>query len=501
MKYIKLICILVVIIFSSIACTSITNDPSLQVVPPKNIDILIQGTWEVAAVLHQSSANEEEWIGKTIMFSNEYAMIGDYLITDVGYQVKRVIAEEYLLYHYKAFPEGFVFSGEEIEVIMATDQGVFFCEVLKEENAELILKIYNDSFLLKKVSNEVNEELLKQLKEENFWRERVKSFPQDELLRTGVLVGLRQTTEGNESNIQAQSYRTLWIASENKKLHPVLETKDIFFPRRNGFWKMEVKEILEGNKHEDALVAYNILTKGKNQIEEVNQQLSNLGQEEKAIYRTINYISNDYVSIGEKSFRIHEGEKIVEKEGLHILVIDSLPNIKRVNILDLLGAAGIESIENGRMKVLGGKKHNSLLQRIEENENYGLERRLGHWFLKGRVGYFEDNKLIVEDYNINLIPPAELVFYDELAIPWTTVKDKIPTAIDLYTSPNKDIALVVTKNEIIVFGIEEQRLQQEPLGKIPLKKGETVVMAEWATGYYVENWEKALGNYINDSTK
>lgn len=491
------------IIFYSTGCVSTDNDPSLQIVPPKNIDISIQGTWEVSGVLSQSATAEEEqeWRGRRIIFSDQYAMVGEYLLMNAGYQTKQVTAEEYLLYHYQSFHEGFNFSQQEIEVITVTDQDVFFCEILKEKDEELILKIYNDSFILKKISDEVNEELLKQLKEENSWQEKVENFPQDNLTRTGVLVGLRQTTEEKGGHLQTQSYRTLWIASENRKLHPFLQTEDIFFPRRNGFWKMEVKRITKENKTEEFLVAYNILIREKSPIEEINPQLI-VGQEkEEALYRTINYISNDYVSIEERSFRMNQGDDVLQKEAVHILVIDSLPTIRKVNILDLLGNAGVEAIENGRKRVLSEKKDNSMLRKEEENENYGLERRLGHWLLKGRISYFEDDELATTDYNINLIPPSKLVFYDELSIPWTMVKDKVPTAVDVYTSPNKDIALVVTKNEVIVFGIEGQKLQQEPLEKIYLREGETVIMAEWAIGPYVENWEKALENYINNYIK
>lgn len=499
MRPFKLICSLLLIILLLTACVGTANDLSMQIVPPKVTDISIGGTWEVVDVLNQSSFTEEDqqWLGKPILFSSQYGVIADYFIKDISYQVKRVNADEYLLYHYKAFPEGYHFSEEEIEVITIMDQDVLFAEILREHGENLILKINNDSFILKMVSQEVDEELLKKRQQENSLTELVENSPQSTLLRTGVFIGLRQDIEENQGEIESHLYRTLWIASENKDLYSFLETENIFFPRRKGFWKMEINRVLDGNRIEDLLVSNNILSKEASySLDNVTHQSLLQPSKLEVIYRKINYISNDYVSIEEKVFQQYKEEKILQREGLHILAIDSLPNIRRINILDLLGSSGLEAIETGRKKILEQNNENNLLLQQNLGENFGLERRFGHWFLKGRVNFHENDQLKTSDYNINLIPPSELVFYDDLSIPWTTVKDRVPAALDLYTSPNKDIALVVTKDEIMVFSIKGRNLQLEPLERIPLKDGEVVIMTEWATGLYVESWQRTFENYV-----
>ena len=72
------------------------------------------------------------------------------------------------------------------------------------------------------------------------------------------------------------------------------------------------------------------------------------------------------------------------------------------------------------------------------------------------------------------------------------MKDKLPHAIDIYTSPNKDIAVVLTRNEIYVYSIHDKQLWDEPLGKYRLKDGSSVIMAEWCMGSYVSAWEKSF---------
>jgi hypothetical protein len=139
---------------------------------------------------------------------------------------------------------------------------------------------------------------------------------------------------------------------------------------------------------------------------------------------------------------------------LQILPIDGLPGIKVVSMEDL----GIETGSPGG--------------------SFGLERRMGHWFFQSPTG------------NIPVIPPAKLVSYDELAVPWTAVKDKVPEAVDVVTSPNKDMALIFTRTEILIFGITQGEMFSQPWQKIPLKKGEKLIMAEWATGRYVDIWKE-----------
>lgn len=501
MKWVKLLGLLAFVIFFSVGCVNTANDATHQIVSPENLDIAIQGTWEVTQILTQKTPSSNEdlqlWLEKTLQFSSEYAVIGDTVLKNPRYQIKRVDSEEYLLYHNKAFPKGFSFTEKEIEVFTITAQDIFFCEILREKDGELLLKLYNDTYLLTKISDEVDEELIYRLEAEGLASENIEQDREDDLIRTGVLIGLRSVIE--EQGIQRHQYRTLWIGASNKSLHPLLETQDLFYPRRSGFWKMESILMTQENRWEELLITYNILAKDITRIQDLSERSMVEDEDTKTITRGINYIGNDYVSIEEKILRTDQGngqERL--QNNLRILPIDSLPSIKGVKIDDLLGDPGAEAVDYFQQQLLGQNKEQPIEWIDEATFGFGLERRLGHWFFKGRINYVRNEGLFAADYNINLIPPSKVVFYDELNIPWKDVKDRIPSTVDLFTSPNRDIALVVTKTELIVFPIDRGKLKEEPLARIPLRKGEAVIMAEWAMGTYVENWEKTLKNHIQD---
>ncbi len=135
------------------------------------------------------------------------------------------------------------------------------------------------------------------------------------------------------------------------------------------------------------------------------------------------------------------------------------------------------------------------INRGETGENFGLVRKNGHWFLVGRINYQSGGTFAQTDFDLNVIPPPNLIFYDTLVLSWHAIKDRVPDALDAFTSPNKDIALVKTKNKLTIYPIGGEQLAENPLAELDLQEGAAVIMAEWAIGSYVESWEKSFLAY------
>ena len=57
-------------------------------------------------------------------------------------------------------------------------------------------------------------------------------------------------------------------------------------------------------------------------------------------------------------------------------------------------------------------------------------RKNGHWFLTGRINYRNDGVLAQKDFDLKIIPPANLIAYDTLALSWHNIKDRVPDALD-----------------------------------------------------------------------
>jgi hypothetical protein len=113
--------------------------------------------------------------------------------------------------------------------------------------------------------------------------------------------------------------------------------------------------------------------------------------------------------------------------------------------------------------------------------------------LRGRLDYSSPSvKNEYADFNVPIEAPENLVNYDSLFPSWEVIKQKVPSALDAYTSPNKDIVVVITNSKLLVYAIKNNILGGEPLRELQLKNSEVSVMAQWATDDYVRIWSEKV---------
>ncbi|ODA40731.1 hypothetical protein [Desulfosporosinus sp. BG] len=464
-------------------CTNLSWTTAGKIIPPLKTVCALEGKWTVIQDLKSSgnsSEGNQNWVGESAQFTQNAAMLGDYVWSNPTYKIKKVNSTDYLMTKYLNLSSTLVPESEEVDVITVSAAENFLGEFMKIDDSKIIGFIQNNALYLQKVSDQVDNSLA--TANPNEFNTNDQSKPGT----SGVLVGLRVPSE-SDSNSGLENdfkYQTLWIAADNKKLHSVLTDNNIFFPRSSGFWELQVRNALNGTKIENELSAHDVTTKipvKQERVMGINQKIVDKG----TFIKTIDYVGNDYVAIENDSRDIKH---------LQVLPVDKISASSGIKLSDLLGTNGLTAYRSARARPLRVLSNEgiSLVDEDKFEENFGLTRKNGHWYLQGRINYQNEGKLHYMDYNVNLIPPAKLTYYDTLCLSWQNIKDRIPDAMDAFTSPNRDIALVITKSKLYVYGISADLLDSEPLTKIDMNIGETVVMAEWATGSYVDNWEKAF---------
>lgn len=497
LKHIRIRCIMLLITLLLTGCQGITNLNSSQtIVSPRNNTIPIQGTWRFCEYNRISEVEEnneikdhrDKFIGKLSFFTNEWAALGDETCQPVNYQIRRVDTRDYFLFHYNVDSQDLGIENPMIDLISVTSNGVLFFDIIKIAEDRLVTYIDESFYFLEKVSDEVDKPFDDGDKDIKPQAQEVEGG--EELLRSGVLLGLSSTTSGPNDDSQYGSrsvYRTIWISSHNRELKSILESPDLFIPRRSGFWKLGHRT----RKMDQSLQDYIQLEPMEAAYHSKETKEEELTGIEGNIKKNILFVGDDYIAI-EYSQTKEDGFK--EPDTYRVLPLDDVNSKKGILISDIAGADMKDIFYKSAQShiISKGLKLNKDLDEIAQEDNFTLSRRNGNWILKGRLNLEKG----YEDFTIGIMPVDKLINYDELHVPWDIIKEKIPMALDAYTSPNKELLLVVKGNFIMIYTLDQGEISDKPLRKIMIKKGESVIMAEWATGDYVTRWEKSF-NQLN----
>ncbi|MCT4607291.1 MAG: hypothetical protein N4A64_14540 [Marinisporobacter sp.] len=462
-------------------CMDIKLDVGKSIQAPKNKVIPIKGTWKVEKYKAEKD-DGQILLGKTAIFSERVAILGEEICEEPEYKVKNVDAKDYFLYTHKSAYNDIKVDGEKIEVISITSKDQYFYDFIRVKDRELIVCMEDEVYYLSKISDATNEERIdKYLQNKNRNEEKNES----NLVGSGVLIGLGSLQDEKKEEI----YRTVWIAAENKKLYPIKEIKELFVPRKSGFWMVGKNQTIQEEVKTDEIFSYSIApNKVKENIEYKEKNVYKQHEVKENVKRQILFVGNDYIATA-------YGKDIKNLAGLEMLLVD---NVKEgIKISDVVGNEGKDIFFNsakGALSKLDISEVNSFYKPREKD--FTLARRNGHWIMKGRLYNKKgENKFL--EFNIQMIPPYKIVHYDHLYVSWNEVKKRVPQAKDIFTSPKKDIALVVTKEAIYVYAIKDNQLSYKYMKKIDLKENERIVMAEWATGSYVDRWNDTINSMEN----
>ncbi|MGO1370231.1 MAG: hypothetical protein ACTHVE_00085 [Senegalia sp. (in: firmicutes)] len=475
MNKIKLIMLLFLILF--IQGCNLDIDDGDKIISPDNLNIVLQGTWKVkeTRTIEEGLLSKEEKnkiLNKDVVFTNEYVFLNDKLIKNPEYKSKSVNAEEYFLYTYKTDIDTLNIDSDKINVIIVTSNNNYFFDIVQIDKKNILL-YYQGAFLyLEKTSNNIDHIDIDRNKNDKYL---IKDNKKDnENLSSGVLLGLKSSTQ-DDFNSEI-SYRTLWISASDKKINPILEIKDLMIPRRSGFWEMKINSYLDS----DSIYAH--------PVEFTDNEISN----EKEKYKdkekkVIHFVSDDYLAI--EYININDIDKKAPR--YKVLPLDNISIKQGLLLSDIDKYNDKNSYYNSAEDFMISKGYKNLddLKLNINSKNFTMARRNGYWILKGRLFSSKTVKETYEDFNINVLPTDELINYNELLLSWDYIKSKVPQTIDAYTSPNKDIAIIISNSKIDIYSIENNLLSSKPIKTIQRKEHEEVVMAEWATGSYVELWD------------
>lgn len=470
----KLFLLLNIVAFFCISCSNLEFDIEETIKPPMNDEITIQGTWKVEKYIStveekdNSKKNNESkqlYVGKDALFDNEIGMIGMDVCINPKYKIIRTSVDTYLQNKYQINEMSIGLKKEDVSVVTITSENRLFYEAIVTDDMKAYIHTENGFLVLIKTSNVVDEKV----KESNIGNVGINmdngEIKEDPLLRSGVLIGI-----ASENN----NYRTLWIYSKNREIKDVRFRNQLLVPRLAGFWELGAignngerifaKPIIEDSANDAAYLNTNILTKEKGKIV---------------------FVGNDYFGIENNSI-------------FNVFPIDKLEEGNKVKISDIIYDNSFSSSRDAFISRLDNEKAKNIISEANE-ENFTIKRRNGHWVMKSRLYFNKAYKgLKYEEFDLNIIVPQSLIYYDEMDIPWNNIKSKLPWITDAYMSPNKDIAILVSSDSLSVYPVKNKSIINNQLIKIPLSKTDSIIMSEWSIGRLADKWGDFVGKTFTD---
>lgn len=494
----KRLIIIIFIILSSLmmGCNIEEGDIKDRLNSPENKILPIEGKWIVEKQLGEAIENDPN-IGMEILFHNNGVIIGSEFTYSPNFKYKRVNSYDYLIYKYKISPRSIGFENSNIDVITLYGENQYLYEFIKYDDESLYIYKDNRFYKLENILETVSIEEVNRYIDIQKNAMRTVSLV-EENKKTGLLLGIKSPIFDDINNLSKWKYETVYIDWELGMVKSIYRMDDILLPRKNGFYKVHVNRKSGSDYVMDKIEIESL--KNMNEKQDLDNEVdleyeympfSPLNEEEdnKSILKNIQFLGNDYISIETINLDLDR------KRMLEIHLVDNFSKNKPMRLSDIIGEEGSKIFAEGAQNEISLEETDKI-----EDTNIGLSRRNGYWMFKGRINYRAKEKEIYKDFDIKAIPPEKMVSYDQLLLPWSEVKKSIPDAKDMFFSPNEDFLIVVKKEAIYAYPIDEGMiLFKNGLKLLEISDNASIIMAEWARGEYVELWENEIvknGGYL-----
>ncbi|MPQ44497.1 hypothetical protein [Clostridium tarantellae] len=490
-----LISMFLISMFFLTGCTKNKVFDQNKVIPPKPNSISINGIWKPISyeVIDEAAVEEgqqDNFMNELVTISEDSVSIEDNIIENPKFKLKRLNKNEYISGSNKITSKYDLKDKEYVDIISVSDNNkTYFNIILADNNKAILFKssLYSPTVvaeLIKKSSSANNsEEDSDEVKSSDNLNKIIDSQDKYYKMDAGILLGLKTLGKKNSSGeLILPQYKTLWISMNGDTIQPIKELNNmLLLPRTNGFSKIQLESKNYNWGHEEVLKVIN-KKKGEKEIK------STLVQDNG--YNDITFIGNDYIGL-----QYYNGKDFNNKYNKYkIIPVDSLNTSESVDITNLLGEKGKVIYENSKMKFLEANKlENS--KKFDLNNNYKnvtLVRKNGQWQLESLINCKSGDETMA--FLINISPVNTFVNYDTMLIPWNKVIDFNPSTRDLVSSPNSKFAVALIEDRLVIYKIINGKIKNE-LANIKINSNDEIVMAEWATGDFVNYWNNIVDEY------
>ena len=307
--------------------------------------------------------------------------------------------------------------------------------------------------------------------------------------------GLLLTTVSASGDAQ-QRFHAYWITLDGAQVQ-VVEGMRLLVPRKAGWWEVGITALVHANSdvRSEKLWAVPLGTvRPRSHVVPISDDdpcsdylntysVSWVGSDFVAMHRDYESACGGHTVSGEQSFvtRLDDMQR-KEQESRPQLTLTELAGPEARKAMDL----GAELANTRAAQASAGGEAASPI--AASDNSWIILRSKGRYRLLGTTPI--ELAKGGDSYSIPFDPPASLVGPDELAVGWDSILDKLPDALDAYTSPDGDLLVVLTPRYVSIFEVKEQKIGAR-LSRIAVESS-SAIAAQWATGANVDRWSETI---------
>ncbi|MNQ89724.1 hypothetical protein D3C85_1050400 [compost metagenome] len=285
------------------------------------------------------------------------------------------------------------------------------------------------------------------------------------------------------------------IAPVRGQLEKTSEGTGILMPYKQNFWKIDslTQTTKKGETRYLSAHLADQPVKSERIVDTEDQEFNRV--------ETLLFAGNQYLSIAE-SEAAWNGNAPYQADRIWVR---TLPQLKEARTLQFYKKP-VDKNHVSLMDVFGTSLTTELasMSRVGDNafgevsgQSWTVKREPGRWVGKvaetPKAGSSRPDSYVLRDFPRDL--PDKVVNHDDICCSWSNMKSSWPQATDALTSPLNDM-LVIFEGDKLKFYSYGQAPGSIPQLTLDLQPGEQLVMAQWATDHYVQEWIDKVGRYL-----
>lgn len=409
------------------------TDINSMISEPKANSLLVSGTWQLTSITSLSDGSESKITDDKLYINKEIIYFEKTKTTNPKFKFRQVNFKNYLLYN-GVVTDKINIDSEDVIVVSIRDERNFYKEFIII-NKNKIATIHNKKYYMyEKISDDVDKNNIGELNSNDNSQNSKKDI--------SFLIGVKSV------GTKDVDYET-FLFRKNGDEKPIFnKIEGLFINNKNKFFLV--------NSTNDGIYVSNDYINNSNRIELAIKNA------------TINFLSKNYISL--ESYNSE-----TNKKNYSIYKIDGLSDEKQISIKDIAGDRGEKAYFNNIRK-LGYSSDNINLY---DMKNFGVKRSNFNWIFKGILSNYSHDNFVSSEIDLDLIPNVDIFSNKSSKISKLKVKEKVQNVLDYFVSPDENLIVILTADDISMYEIKNQDIGTLPIFTVSLKNRREVVTFQW----------------------